>query len=102
MSVERLELPDGQWADIEYRPTHGVIRKIGKDTDRVSRNDPLAGEDVLISNLVKDWHVVDEKGESVALKREDYDRIPQDVFSLITDECMGIVERAYPNQRAAR
>jgi hypothetical protein len=102
MAVERLELPDGQWADIERRPTHGTIRRIGKETDRLGRTDPLAGEDVIIGNLVKDWHIMDEKGDSVPFKREDFDRIPQDVFSQISDECLTIVESAYPNQRAAR
>ena len=102
MAVERLELPDEQWADIERRPTHGTIRKIGKDTDRLGRNDPLAGEDVIIGALVRDWHILDEDGGTIPFKRDQYDRIPQDVFSLISDECLTVVEHAYPNQSAAR
>lgn len=102
MAVERLELPEGQWADIERRPSHGTIRKIGKETERLGRSDPLAGEDVIIGNLVKDWHVKDENGDSVPFKRESFDSVPQDVFSLISEECLSVVESAYPNQRAAR
>ena len=67
MSVERLFLPDDQWADIERRPTHGVIRRIGKETERLGRTDPLAGEDVIIGNLVKDWSIKDENGDARAL-----------------------------------
>lgn len=102
MSVERLILPDDQWADIERRPTHGVIRRIGKETERLGRTDPLAGEDVIIGNLVKDWSIKDENGEPVPFQRDAFDRIPQDVFSQISDECLSVVESAYPNQRAAR
>jgi hypothetical protein len=102
MAVERLTLPDDQWADIERRPTHGTIRRIGKETERLGRSDPLAGEDVIIGSLVVDWYVKDENGDPLPFKRESFDRVPQDVFSLISDECLTIVESAYPNQRAAR
>jgi len=102
MAIERIELPDEQWADIERRPTHGIIRKIGKESERLGRTDPLAGEDVIISHLVKEWNVLDEDGNSVPLKRDQYDRIPQEIFSMISDECLAVVESAYPNQRAGR
>jgi hypothetical protein len=103
MSVERLDLPDGQWADIERRPTHGTMRRISKDTGRLGRTDPLAGEDVIVANLVTDWLVRDSEGSEVPLaKREAWDRIPQETFSLVSDECLSIVEAAYPNQSAAR
>jgi hypothetical protein len=103
MAIERLELPDGQWADIEHRPTHGTIRKIGKETDRLGRSDPLAGEDVIVGNLVREWYVKDGDGSEVALdKRDTWDRIPQDTFSLISDECLTVVESSYPNRQAAR
>jgi len=99
MAVERLFLPDDQWADIERRPTHGVIRKIGKESDRLGRSDPLAGEDVIILNLVKEWSIRGEDGNDIPFKRESFDLIPQDVFSQIAAECLTVVEAAYPNQR---
>lgn len=98
MATERLDLPDEQWADIERRPSHGTIRKISRDTERKSRQDPLAGEDVLVSNLVKDWHVLDEDGNTVPLRSDSYDRVPQDILSLIADECLAVLEAAYPNR----
>ena len=102
MAVQRFELPDGQWADIERRPTHGVIRKIGKESERLGRNDPLAGEDVIIMQLIKEWNIHDGDGNEVPLRREDFDRIPQDTFSQLSEECLTVVEAAYPNQRAGR
>ena len=100
MAVERFDLPDDQWAELDYRPTHGLIRKIGRETARAGRDDPLAGEDIIVLNLVREWSVKDDTGESVPLKRDSFDRIPQTTFSLLAEECLRIVESAYPNPRA--
>jgi hypothetical protein len=102
MSVERLDLPDDQWADLERRPTRGTIRLIAKESERRAKGDSLAPEDVIVSAICKDWRILDADGKEVPFRPSDFDRVPQEVFSLVSDECLTIVESAYPNRGAAR
>ena len=98
MSVERLDLPDDQWIDVERRPTHGMIRKIARETQRLAKGpDPLEAEDALVLNLVTAWDVRDEAGGTLMLKKGDFDRVPQDVWSRVVDECTSVLESAVPN-----
>jgi hypothetical protein len=97
MAVERLELPEDEWADLERRPAHGIIRKIARDIARASKNDPLGGEDVLVLALVKAWEVHDGDGNVVTFDKANFDKVPQDTWSTIVDECSSIIEDAVPN-----
>lgn len=98
MAIERLELPEDQWADIERRPTHGIMRKIARETQRAQRtSDPLEAEDKLVLNLVKAWNVTDDQGASLDFILKDFDRVPIDTWAAIVDVCTGILEDAAPN-----
>ena len=98
MSIERLELDDDQWIDIERRPTHGMIRKIARETLRASKGpDPLEGEDLLVLNLVSAWDVKDGNGNPVQLRKASFEDVPQDVWGRIVDECTNVLETAIPN-----
>ena len=98
MAVEHMDLPDDQSIEIERRPTHGIIRKIARETQRAQRGqDPLEAEDMLVINLVKAWDVKDDEGRSIELKRAEFDRVPQDTWGRIVDECTTVLEGAIPN-----
>jgi hypothetical protein len=99
MAVERLELPDDEWVELQRRPAHGVIRKIARDISRASKNDPLGGEDVLVLSLVKAWEVHDEEGNALTFDKANFDKVPQDTWTVIVDECSTVLEDSIPNQQ---
>jgi len=98
MAIERLTLPEDQWFEYIDRPVHGVVRKIARDTQRAQKSqDPLEAEDQLVLNLGKAWEVRDEDGQVLPFVRASFDKVPQDIWSVIVDACTTVLENAIPN-----
>jgi len=98
MAVERKEYDEGQWAEIEMRPTHGDIRKIAKEVQRLQRgNDPMEAEDVLVQKLVKAWQINDSDGNDLPLAKASFEKVPQDTWGRIIDDCTAVLETNIPN-----
>lgn len=101
MAIARLDLDEDQWFEYEDRPTHGAIRRIAKETTRVSRGpDPLQAEDILVSELGKGWSVNDSDGNSLPFTRTSFDKVPQDNWGRMVDVCTDVLETNIPNPTA--
>ena len=98
MAVERKEYDEDQWAEFEMRPTHGTVRQIAKEVQRIQRGtDPMEAEDVLVQKLVKAWHIKDEDGNELPLQKASFQNVPQDIWGRIIDDCSAILESNIPN-----
>ena len=86
--MPRIDLRDGQWADLRERITHGVDKDI-RNARTVSRqNDGQAFDwvTVLVRAFVRSWSVNDPDGNPIPLTDADaIDRAPDD----IVDELFG-------------
>lgn len=84
----RVDLRDGQWADLRERITHGVDKDI-KNARVVSVRDDGHAFDwttVMVRSFVREWSVQDPDGIPIALADADaIDRAPDD----IVDELFG-------------
>lgn len=82
----RLELRDGQWADLRERISHGADKRI-KIANRKGKTDDAAAleiDDVLIREYVTAWNVLDVNGSAIALDDADAtDRLPEDISDAI-------------------
>lgn len=102
MSIEHFDLPDGQSAEIQRRPSHGQMKEIERLTRKAIADDlALQVEDALVLTLVTEWNVHDNEGNPLPLKRESLDRVPQDTMSLLTDELQGVTSATRPNDAIA-
>jgi hypothetical protein len=84
--MPRIELRDGQWADLRERITHGTDKAI-KNARLVSRKDDAQAFDwttVLVRAFVRDWSVRDPDGQPIAIADADaIDRAPDDVIDVL-------------------
>lgn len=82
----RLELRDGQWAELRERISHGADKRI-KLANRKGRDDDAAAleiDDVLIREFVTAWNVLDIDGSAIPLDAPDAtDRLAEDVSDAI-------------------
>lgn len=82
----RLELRDGQWAELRERISHGADKRI-KIANRKGRDDDASAleiDDVLIREYVTAWHVLDIDGAAIPLTDPDAtDRLPEDISDAI-------------------
>ena len=89
----RLELRDGQWADLRGRISHGADKRI-KIANRKGKDDDTAAleiDDVLIREFVTAWNVLDITGSAIALDDADAtDRLPEDISDAIAVAAAGI------------
>jgi len=75
----RLELRDGQWADLRERIDHGAHKRIKVAIRKGSEDDALAVEldDVVIREFVTAWNVLDLEDNAIPLG--ELDRVPSDI-----------------------
>ena len=82
----RVELRDGQWADMRERITHGTDKAI-KNARTVSLRDNSVAFDwttVLVRAFVRDWHVQDPDGVAIPIADADaIDRAPDDIIDTL-------------------
>ncbi len=82
----RLDLRDGQWAELRERITHGAHKRIKLAIRKGNEDDAAAIEldDILIREFVTEWHIRDLAGELVPLTDADAtDRIPSDIADVL-------------------
>lgn len=82
----RIELRDGQWAELRERITHGADKEL-KRLYRKMRTEPDLAPDfetLLARTFVSSWHVIDPDGAAVPLADADaIDRAPDDVVDAV-------------------
>lgn len=87
MDIERFDMPDGQWADIHRRPTHGQMKQIEKFTRKaIADEEWLSTQDALVLTLVDKWSF------DKPVSREAIDEMPHAIIALISDELNKVVE----------
>ena len=79
----RLELGDGQWADLRERLTYGQAQPIRQVLARADQDrEALADLDlILVAGYVSAWHVLDLDGNAVPLDHPEL--APDDVIQAI-------------------
>jgi hypothetical protein len=82
----RVELRDGQWAELRERITHGADKRIRRAEDSVGRQTQLLRE------FITAWKMNDPDGKAIELSDEDaIDRMPED----LADELVGDASKNY-------
>ena len=82
----RIELRDGQWADLRDRITHGVDKDIKRAVVRAQRDslDAFDYETVVTRAFVRDWLVRDPDGRDIPIGDVDaIERAPDDIISAL-------------------
>jgi hypothetical protein len=78
----RIELRDGQWAELRERIDHGAHKRIKVAIRKGQESDVAAVDldDVVIREFVTSWHILDLEGHAIPLADVDaLDRVPSDV-----------------------
>lgn len=82
----RIELRDGQWAELRERITHAVDKDIKKAHMR-GRSDPVESfelDTVITRAFVRDWNVRDPDGAAISLTDADaIERAPDDIIEVL-------------------
>lgn len=85
----RVELRDGQWAELRERITHGTDKEL-KRAWRRGKDDPLQRFDfdtALVRAFLRDWAVRDPDGNPIPPTDGDaIDRAPDDVVDVLVKE----------------
>jgi len=101
--MSRLDLPDGQWAELRDWLTHGEEKAVlrtwaaaGKDIETAPEVDTA-----LVRAYVSEWHVLGRDGHELAVER--IDDAPGTVIAAIVDAAMAKWKerRADPNSPGA-
>lgn len=82
----RVELRDGQWAELREHITHGVDKQIKRARVKGQANpeDAFDWQTVLVRAFVKEWHVLDPDGAAIPVADEDaIDRAPDDIIDAL-------------------
>lgn len=85
--MSRIDLPDGQWAQLRERPTHAQLNVLRRALLRAG-DEAEAGADVAlayVSAYVEAWEVKDLAGNQVPL--DTAATAPDDIVSAIAGEC---------------
>lgn len=81
----RIELPDGQWAEVRDRITHGARKAV----IRAVLEDDLAGMAAITMAYVSAWEVKDPDGVPIPFDAPDaFDRTPDDVAKALYDRVL--------------
>jgi hypothetical protein len=79
----RIELRDGQWAELRERINHADDKDLKRAVQR-GRDDPMEKWDVdtiIVRKFLRDWHVSDPDGNPIPVTDEDaIDRAPDDII----------------------
>jgi hypothetical protein len=78
----RVELRDGQWAELRERITHADDKDLKRAFRKGRKDDELQPdfETLVVRKYVRDWHVNDPDGNPIPLTDEDaIDRAPDDI-----------------------
>jgi hypothetical protein len=102
----RIELRDGQWAELRERITHSVDKDIKRARNRSFANseDAFDWVTVIVGAFVRDWNVQDPDGNPIPVGDPDaIDRAPDDIIEeLFTPATEAWVGATVPNEPYAR
>jgi hypothetical protein len=79
----RIELRDGQWAELRERINHGTDKDLRRAfrVGQEERVKALDFETLVVRSFVRDWYVKDPDGGVIALDDDDaIDRAPDDII----------------------
>lgn len=93
----RIELRDGQWAELREHITHGTDKDIKRARTASMKDDTVAWDwvTVLVRAFVRDWHVSDPDGNPIPITDPDaIERAPDDIvdtlFPLTVEQWTGV------------
>lgn len=101
----RVELRDGQWADLRERIRHDAHKRIKVAIRKATDDDAAAVDldDVVIREFVVAWDIRDLDGQPIPVTDADaLDRLPSDIADVLLTEALAAHERAsVPNSPTA-
>jgi hypothetical protein len=98
--VKRLDLPDGQWADLVEKPTHGdyvAILEAAEDA-ATGRGSAVAWQETIGRRFTKAWHVRSADG-SLLSDVDDWDPVDPDITDAIITEAQNRWDDWQANRR---
>jgi hypothetical protein len=76
----RVELRDGQWADLRERISHGQDKEIKRAYVHGTDGDVFEAQTVMVRHFAKAWHILDIDGAAIPLDDPAaVDRMPDDI-----------------------
>lgn len=83
----RVELRDGQWAELRERINHGADKRIRRAYIVSNREDVVEAQTVKLREFVIAWAVNDPDGKPIPLEDPDaIDRLPEDIADVLSEE----------------
>lgn len=83
----RVELRDGQWAELRERITHAADKRIRRAYLVSERADIVEAQTVKIREFITAWSVNDPDGKPIDLSDADaIDRLPEDIADELHEE----------------
>ena len=85
MATKRLELPDGQWAEIRTKPNHGQNLRISIATERATTGRGSFSEwaSTVGRQMTETWFVRNEQGETITLSDAGWESAPGEIIDAI-------------------
>lgn len=106
MTVERITLPNGQWADLTKRPSHGATKRIRRafgrtaDEDLANRTDATVDlETEIVGAMLVAWNVTDAAGVALEPTDEGILGAPGDVIDELYLEACRVYAETKPNPK---
>jgi hypothetical protein len=97
----RVELRDGQWADLREHITHSVDKSIKVASVRSKADETLLfdWQTAIVRALVRDWNVRDPDGHEILITDADaMERAPSDIIESLFDPCSdAYIKATVPN-----
>lgn len=84
----KVDLPNGQYAILETRPTHGEYKKLFAAIVGAIGAEPADKLDVMtevVEVLLKEWTATDREGQPLGRTRADIERCPQETLIPVFD-----------------
>lgn len=83
----RVDLRDGQWAELRERITHGADKRIRRAYIVTERADMVEAQTVKLREFIVSWEVRDPDGVIINLADADaIDRLPEDIADQLHEE----------------
>lgn len=98
MDIQRFDLPDGAWADIHRRPSHGQVKAVMRAyREHADDGSVMDIQTISVLTLTDKWLVKDGDGREIPLSREGVESAPQEVVNALWNELTTVLEGAFPN-----
>ena len=84
--MPRIELRDGQWAELREHITHGADKRIKRAyvAGRREDADVFEAQTAVVREFTKSWNILDPDGAAIPLDAADaFDRMPDDIVDVL-------------------